>query len=185
MKKLFSLLLLAALAAGGAFALPENWLKSYAPGIEGSSFFVNAGIGYGLLPYKMSLPPVSVNVQYALKSSPFSVGGYFGYTGYNEDIGFINYSASMIGIGARGEWHINLAKNLDTYAALSLGYLLYNQETTTEILGTKTTAEADLSTFFYSFGFGARYFFTKNIGAYAELGYSAVSVASLGLALKF
>jgi hypothetical protein len=72
-------------------------------------------------------------------------------------------------------------KNLDPYASLTLGWLLWNQ--TYSGLGSDT--DSDLSTFFYTANIGARYFFTKNIGAYIELGYSAVSVASLGLAVKF
>jgi hypothetical protein len=46
-KKLALALLMAALLAGGAFA--QEWYNSYAPGIDGSMFLINAGVGWGNL----------------------------------------------------------------------------------------------------------------------------------------
>ncbi|GAB6392599.1 MAG: porin family protein [Treponematales bacterium] len=179
MKKLILTLLVAASAAGSASALD---FKSYAEGVKGTKFLVNAGIGYGILPYTMSLPPISASVEYALPNLPLSVGGYFGIAMDEEDLGVGSYSDTLVGIGAKASWHMDLGlKNLDPYASLTLGWLVWTQ---TYSLGGSDT-DSDYSTFFYSANIGARYFFTKNIGAYIELGYSAVSVASLGLAVKF
>jgi hypothetical protein len=190
MKKLVLFSVLAALAAGGVFGQSEEtgqaWYNSYAPGIGDSKFFVNAGIGFGLLPYKMSIPPISVSAEYGLSNIPLSVGGYFGITGYNEEINAItSYKGTLVGFGAKGSYHFNFLKNLDTYVSLTLGWLVYSQEVKATYAGITATAENDLSAFFYGFNLGARYFFTNTIGAYVELGYSAVSVASAGLALKF
>jgi hypothetical protein len=191
MKKLMLLSVLAAVAAGGAFG--QAWYNSYAPGIEGSKVFINAGVGYGLLPYKMSLPPISASVEYGLAKIPLSFGVYFGITGYDEELSaYSSYKGTMTGFGARASYHFNFLKNLDPYASLTLGWLVYSQEVKATVPGVPgytedrtATAENDLSTFFYGFNVGARYFFTKNIGAYAELGYSAVSVVNAGLSLKF
>jgi hypothetical protein len=68
------------------------------------------------------------------------LGGYFGIAGYNEDYGSVNYSATMIGIGARAAWHFNFLKNLDTYAGLNLGWMIYNQKVHTEVLGVSSDA---------------------------------------------
>ncbi|MDR2178499.1 MAG: hypothetical protein LBP20_10745 [Treponema sp.] len=194
MKKFVLAAVLAAAAAGGAFG--QAWYNSYAPGIEGSKIFVNGGIGFGVLPYKMSLPPISASAEYALDKIPLSVGAYFGITGYNEELSaHSSYKGSLTGFGAKASYHFNFIKNLDPYVSLTLGWLVYKQEVKSSYTSysspsytpktTTVTAENDLSTFFYGFNLGARYFFTKNIGAYVELGYSAVSVASAGLALKF
>jgi hypothetical protein len=197
MKKLVLFSVLTVLAAGVAFGQAEEtgrtWYNSYALGMEDSKFLINAGIGLGILPYKMSIPPISASVEYrlGLANIPLSVGGYFGITGYDEELtAYSSYKGTLVGFGAKGSYHFNFLKNLDTYVSLTLGWLIYNQEVKTTIPVTggddvTTTAENDLSTFFYGFNLGARYFFTKNIGAYVELGYSAVSVASAGLALKF
>jgi len=187
-KRVFVFLVLAVIAAGGVFALDTDWWKSYAPGIEESIILVNAGIGLGVLPYKLSLPPISASVEYKLPIKlPISVGGYFGVAGYKEDYGLGNYSGTMIGIGARGAWHFNFLKNLDTYVGLNLGWMIWNEtyEWTNSWDNKTYTDDYDYSTFYYAFNIGARYFFTKNIGAYLEVGYSPISIASLGLALKF
>ncbi|MDR0638222.1 MAG: hypothetical protein LBG27_04850 [Spirochaetaceae bacterium] len=182
-KKIGLVLVLAMTVAGGVFA---EWYNSYAPGIEGSKFFINGGIGLGILPYKMSLPAISASVEYGLPNIPLSVGGCFGVTAYEEEISaYSSYKGTLVGLGAKVSWHFNFLENLDTYASLVLGYLFYTQEVKTTILNVSATAENDLSTFLYGFNLGARYFFTDTIGAYVELGYSAVSVASVGLSLKF
>jgi hypothetical protein len=187
MKKSILVLVLAMVVAGGVFA--QEWYNSYAPGIEGSKIFVNAGVGFGMLPYKMSLPPISASVEYGLANIPLSIGGFFGITGYDEDLGYSAYKGTLMAFGVKGSYHFNLVKNLDPYASLMLGWMVYNQEVTSTIsfMGNTSTGtvENDLSTVYYAFNVGARYFFTNNIGAYVELGYSAMSLVSAGLSLKF
>jgi hypothetical protein len=186
MKKLvFVVLILAVIAAGGAFAQGKEWYNSYAPGVEESKLLINAGIGFGVLPYKLSLPPISASIEYAGLNIPLSIGGYFGIAKYEEDVGFYHYSGTMMGIGARAAWHFNFAKNLDTYVGLNLGWMIWNQTNEYTLLGRKVTTEFDYSAVYYAFNIGTRYFFTKNIGAYAELGYSPISIISVGLSLKF
>ncbi|MDR1910047.1 MAG: hypothetical protein LBQ35_09065 [Spirochaetaceae bacterium] len=205
-KVLLVLLVLAVITAENVFAQGSNWYNSYAPGIEGSKILVNGGIGYGILAYKLSLPPISASVEYALANLPLSIGGYFGITGYNEELTTVSsYKGTLVGFGAKASYHFNFLRNLDPYVSLVLGWLVYNQEVTTTVPGNpgspgnpyygipaipatdphSETTKYDLSTFYYGFNVGARYFFTKNIGAYVELGYSAVSVVSAGLSLKF
>ena len=87
MRKLMLLLVLAAATAGGVFG--QEWYNSFAPGIEGSKFFINGGIGVGILPYKMSIPAISASVEYALPNGmnlPLSIGGYVGFVGYEEEV---------------------------------------------------------------------------------------------------
>jgi opacity protein-like surface antigen len=128
-KKGLLVLVLACVLVGGVFA--QSWYNSYAPGIEGSKFFINGGVGFGILPYKMSLPPISVSAEYGLSKIPLSLGAYFGITGYNEDLGDTSYKATMVGCGARGSYHFNFLKNLDPYVSLTLGWLVRSEEVKT------------------------------------------------------
>jgi hypothetical protein len=187
-KRIFLGLVLAAITAGGVFG--QAWYNSYAPGIEGSRFFINGGIGFGVLPYKMSIPPISASVEYGLPNIPLSLGAYFGITGYKEDFSGIlssygilssSYKGTRVGFGAKASYHFNFLKNLDPYVSLVLGWMVYKEE---HKIGWMSATD-DLSTFYYGFNLGTRYFFTKNIGAYVELGYSAISIVSAGLSLKF
>jgi hypothetical protein len=57
-KRIFVILVLAVVTAGGVFAQEKKWYNSYAPGIEGSKLLINAGIGFGInCPY-LPFPPV-------------------------------------------------------------------------------------------------------------------------------
>lgn len=178
-------LILVGALAGGAFAQGKTWYNSYAPGIEGTQFLINVGIGAGNLPYKTSLPAISASAEYELANIPLSVGAYFGITGYSEDTTIFTttytYKGTRTGIGAKASYHFNFIRNFDPYVSLVLGWLVWSEEHT----AAGVTRKYDYSRFFPAYNIGARYFFTNSIGAYLELGYSAVSIASVGLAVKF
>jgi len=177
-KKLVLALLIATLFTGGAFA--QEWYNSYAPGIDGSSILANVGVGFGVLSgYKMSIPPLSASVEYAGLPIPLSVGGYFGFVRYKWDfLGLTSdWTLTKLTFGARGAWHFNFLQDLDAYAGLALGYLVYRYSGFT---GTGGTGAFD-----WGFFVGGRYFFTNILGAYLELGYSPISFVSAGLSLKF
>jgi hypothetical protein len=68
---------------------------------------------------------------------------------------------------------------LDVYAGLTLGWEI----------GSWSSSDYDIryddySNFYYGFQGGARYFFTNNLGAFAELGFGLTYVKA-GLAIKF
>jgi hypothetical protein len=77
---------------------------------------------------------------------------------------------------------------LDTYAGVTLGYVIQTGDVkykgAASSLGRNTSYDG-VSFLLFGANIGARYFFTNNIGAYLELGYSGLQVASIGLALKF
>jgi len=94
--------------------------------------------------------------------------------------------------GARASWHINFgAKNLDTYVTLGLGWLIWTLEydwkkgKQSDMYLPSLWGDTDYSQFFYDVRVGLRYFFSKNIGIYAEVGYNVISIVGVGLALKF
>ena len=187
-KKLVLALLMATLLAGGAFA--KEWYNSYAPGIDGSNILANVGIGigYGGIGYKMSIPPISASVEYAGLPIPLSVGAYFGIARYKwEGVSLFwgdtySYTRLFLAFGARAAWHFNFLQNLDTYAGLGLGYIMYSYGGNASYLN-----DLGLSKGAFDFGafIGARYFFTNIIGVYLETGYSGLTFVSAGLSLKF
>jgi hypothetical protein len=92
-----------------------------------------------------------------------------------------------IGFGARGAYHFNFIEKLDVYAGLTLGYVIQSAVVTYGSAWDNIPKTDYPATSFFLFGvnIGARYFFTNNIGAYLELGYSGLQVASVGLSVKF
>jgi len=189
-KKLILALVLAVIIAGGAFAQDDMW-TSYAPGIDQSSFFINAGIGWGFNAYsslKYSLPPVSISVDYALPIGlPITVGGYFGLALYDDKGDPTTYggrySGSQMGFGVRATYHVNFGvENLDVYAGLTLGWMIFTYQNE---YNTNQVIKYDVSGFYYAGNVGIRYFFLDFLGVYLEVGYSPVSIASAGLTFKF
>ena len=201
MKKGILMLVLAAIAVGSVSA--QNWWDSFAPGFEENKVFVNAGIGFGALTagYDLGLPPISASADFKLpialpitvgpvlglasRSISFSSSSYNYSTGGYDDYGY-KFTYTDFAIGVRGMWHFNFVKNLDTYAGLALGYVI--NTATAEYTGdwaTGKTDPTDYSYFLFGANIGARYFFTKTIGAYLEVGYSGLQFIGFGLALKF
>jgi hypothetical protein len=192
MKKGVLILVLAAAAAGGAFA--QTWYESYAPGIDESKVFINAGIGYGFSAYSLGVPPISVSADFKLPINlPITVGGTAAIStwNYSTSAGISNSDIDVtyvnIGFGVRGAYHFNFVENLDTYAGLTLGYVIQTADVTygSAYDNIPKTDYPGISFFLFGVNVGGRYFFTKNIGAYLELGYSGLQVVSAGLSVKF
>ena len=152
----------------------------------------NAGIGlnsslYSGSGYKTTLPPLSVSGEYGItenmiggNNGSIGVGGYLGFTGsrYEPVAGYGAKYTSFI-LGARGAFHYQLVSNLDTYAGAMLGYNVVSSK----VFGTGPAFSASASGFTFSLFLGARYWFTPNVGAFAELGYG-VSNINLGVAFR-
>jgi hypothetical protein len=142
----------------------------------------------------MVVPPISLALDVAVPFGgiPFTIGGMAGFTrseykwsGYNYGY---TYSYNGIAIAGRFAYHPNFeVENLDVYAVAAMGYYIYTGKG--EYHGDWGTVYRsdpyDYSEFFFGINAGARYFFTNNIGVYGEVGYSALTYISLGLALKF
>lgn len=151
---------------------------------------VSAGIGLGssILNYSGSTQSPAISLQYENGTFPIkdvgiiSLGGYVGFKTYSYDYGAgAKAKWTYTIIGARGAFHVSAikVKNLDVYGGvmLSYNYLKYK-----DAAGYSTGAYGSAAGFTaYA---GSRYYFSKNIGAFAELGYG-VSYLTLGVALKF
>ena len=183
-KRALLVMVLVAALTGGVFA--QNWYDSYADGIDGSMALINGGIGLGTTGgYSRGIPPISASVDFLLPIDlPITVGvigtlSTWKYSPYYSS----NYSVTYrnIGIGGRGMYHFNFIENLDVYTGLTLGYVIQNATVSGEYGGTYTGS----SFFLFGFNIGARYFFTDLLGAYAEIGWSGLQFASIGVSLKF
>lgn len=148
---------------------------------------VNIGIGLGssLGYYGLSsvgLPFVNGSAEFGIVDGliqgkgSVGVGGMVGFRSRRYDYIGGDYVQRYFTLGARGAFHYPLVENLDTYAGLMLGFDIYSDNDP----GYNYDA-----TGFASYEFiGARYYFSENFAAMAELGFG-VTVLNLGIALKF
>jgi hypothetical protein len=190
-KKLVLVAVLGMIGAGGLFAL--NWQAFPVP-IKDGDFMISPGIGFGApLHGNMVIPPISASFDYALPVGlPFTLGALAGFTTskHKRDyiVGVNNYTYDYTGIAIAGRfgYHPDLGvKNLAISVNIALGYYIYNAKATYggEWSGNKPDPD-DYSRLYLGFNLGARYFFTNHIGAFLELGYSAMSLVTAGMTFK-
>lgn len=213
MKKSIVVLVLAGVLAGGVFGQEQEknqeqeqkneglWSKiinspGFAPGVEGATVFINAGIGFEIpfLGYVgHNMPPLSVSVDYVPPKMPMSVGvkmafstlksTYTGFSGKIED-------CTNVDMALRLALHSKLLEqvtNLDIAALVLVGYDFATGDTMKTLKD--NGVGSNMTGFYIGIGLGGRYFFTKNIGAFLEADVKVLQKmsigASAGLALKF
>lgn len=157
---------------------------------------VNVGIGLGSTlhtgsGYSTKIPPITGSFEMCIidelfdSKSSLGVGGYVGYgsSEYKYSIGNTSefkYKYTDFIIGVRGALHYQLVDKLDTYAGLALGYDIVSGSTSGAYDGYSASASGiDFGAFL-----GARYYFTDNFAAMAELGYD-IAIFKIGVAYKF
>lgn len=178
MKKLF--IVLFSVMATAVFAQPfKNGTASVNAGI---------GLGTGLGGYGSARPAISIAADHGLweVGGPgiISLGGYLGNTGYKYSGDGYSAKWNYFIIGARGAYHYNGLTNvpeLDLYGGLMLSYNIvkYSSDLDDNYFGKSYGSGIGLTGFA-----GARWFFSDNFGAYAELGYG-VSILNVGATFKF
>jgi hypothetical protein len=153
---------------------------------------VNLGIGIGNTLYSGSyytrgVPPVSISFEHGvadeiLEKGVIGILGYLGYNSYKYDYLGWGYKYSNIVIGAGGLFHYPLVNKLDTYAGILLGY---NISSATEF-GTYPGYDYNASSggIVFSGFVGARYYFTDNIAAFAQVGYG-IAYLTFGVSFRF
>ena len=184
-----------------AFVFIASTAIANAQAFKNGDQIVGATIGLGSVLYSgsgytSSVPPLSFTYEKGVKDGIFdkgvlSIGGYFGYTSasweYNYGYGSYGWKYSSLILGVRGILHYQLISNnkLDTYAGVMLGYNVVTATATgtaSTLYGNTTSASA--SGIIFPFFVGARYYFTDQISANAELGYG-IAYLNLGLGYKF
>jgi len=183
MKKIVIVMLLVSMVLGGVFAQSN----------QGGRFLINAGIGFSPPAYDGSF---SASAEYLLSNMPLSIGVYAGLampktteatTGSGSFALTVKTETGAIGFGAIASYHFNLNNNFNPYVSIVIGSLTIQGSTEASGYGAGSIGGGRYSTSGMLFGInaGVRYFFTSNIGLFAELGYSPISIATLGLTLRF
>lgn len=169
--------------------------------IEKGDIVVTAGVGlgntvYGSSYYDSALLPINIEGEYGVAEDVWGVAGLSlgvgpaisytqaktTYTWYDDVYG---YKYSSILVGAKGYFHYSLldVENLDTYAAVTLGWNIATAKRWGD-WGSINTPATSASGLYYAFAVGARYWFTDFIGANLEAGYG-LSFLKAGVTFKF
>lgn len=139
---------------------------------------INAGIGFGsTLVGSITLPPINASYEIGI-TDDISAGGYFGFAMSEEGWSGYTWKYTHIIIGARGSYHFYNEDNMDLYGGLMLGYNVVSVDSPGDY-----AYDAASSGITYSAFLGGRYYFSENLGAFAELGYG-VAYISLGITFK-
>ncbi|MCK5135025.1 MAG: hypothetical protein KAR19_04495 [Bacteroidales bacterium] len=184
MKKLFALTLVA------LFSIPM--LQAQENMFNLGDKVVSLGLGLGTTLYSGSyysrgFPPVSIAYEQGVKDDVLEKGvigivGYLGYTSYKYDYLGWGYKYSNIIFGGGGTFHYPVLDKLDTYAGVLLGYRIVSaNEFGTSSIGWDYSASS--GGFVFSGFVGARYFFSDNFAAFAQLGYG-IAYLTLGVSFK-
>jgi len=183
MKKFCLALLVFLLIGSSAFAFD---ILSYPPPVDGGNVMVDTGIGltaYGSTYGKISIPPIFLNVEYALPVNvPISVGGFAAFYRYNYRVyGDSGWQYTFLAFGGRADWHWGFDINwLDLYSGMWIGYKVFSSNW---VGGCYSSTAPSYGGFDFGFQVGAHFYFSNNIGLVLESGYPFALKA--GVALKF
>ncbi len=135
------------------------------------------GVGATFSSGTTQVPPVQARYEYGF-SDEISGGAILGYASsyvfYSG--GSIDYSYLIAGL--RANYHFGTSKKFDPYAGPTLGYNKVSLSDRGGYIGTIADSEI-----IYGAQIGANYYFTKHIGAWAEIGYG-VGLLNLGITFK-
>lgn len=123
----------------------------------------------------------STNINFAYTDSRwYSGSGWNNYTYSETDI------YKTVTIGARGTYHFYTKEKFDCYASIGLGFNINTYaQSTNDPNGVVKTAYTGRSGIYEAFTVGIRYYFTKNIGVYSEVGWDMSAPIQAGIAIKF
>ncbi|WP_439490583.1 hypothetical protein [Algoriphagus sp.] len=163
---------------------------SFGQEFQQGSKVVSVGLGLGSavgsgFSYSSQVPAISAQYEQGIWDvggpGVISLGGYIGYKGYRYNYGSgyqskWNYTL----LGVRSAYHFNGhdVDKLDIYGGLMLGYYIVNYSDNSGSSINNYGNNLGLSLYV-----GGRYYFSDNIGGFAELGYG-VSYLNLGVAFK-
>ena len=158
---------------------------------DNSTMVAQAGIGLGGYSnnYSSQTPVMSIAFEKGFKEDVgpgnIGIGGQIGYKSGRYDYNFwdtrYSWTYRYTMIAARAVYHPDFAQSekFDAYAGLTLGMYFLS-------FGSNDDAVTDYNSSHLLLGAvgGCKYYFTENIGAYAELGYG-LGYLNFGVAYKF
>jgi len=159
------------------------------------TFVSNIGVGvispYWLTNNKISVPPLSISLEYGItKRIGLSLLAAYSASFENREVDIYTYTNtySYITTQLRGAYHFINRDNIDLYAGLGIGYSFgssstnYTDKVSSIVIADPYSGQKPggiAPTIF----FGGRYYFTKQIGVFGEVGY-AISYISAGLVIR-
>jgi len=183
MKKFFFAFLIFSIISGSTFAFD---ILSYPPPIDGRNVMADACIGltsYGSTYGTVSIPPIFLNVEYALSANvPISVGGFAAYYQYNyRVIGDSGWQYSFFTLGGRANWHWGFDVSwLDLYSGIWIGYRGFFANWVGSDYGYTAPNYGGLD---FGFQVGSHFYFSDKMGLVLESGYPFA--LKIGATLKF
>jgi len=145
---------------------------------------INVGGGIGLGSRLGGGLPINAHGEYGVTDN-ISVGAYVAFASYNSGFFGSSFKWTYTIIGVRGAYHfgelLGAPDNLDVYGGL--GLYNYSVRIKSDVAGVNYSGGIGNDGINFGVHAGARYYFSDNIGAFAELG-SAVSVLQLGVTIK-
>jgi hypothetical protein len=147
--------------------------------------FLGIGLGglggfYG----SADLPVIMVGLDYGVHKD-VSIGGAVGYTSSSNEFLGGKWKYTYITIAARGSYHFPLdVENVDVYGGVDLGYNIVSSKFDGPAVTGFGNVSASGSYLLWGIHAGGRYYFTRNIAAFGELGYG-FGIFNVGIAVKF
>lgn len=185
-----------------AVALLATFQMMQAQNLETGNSLINFGIGvgghYGVYSsYTSQTPAFGLSYDYGFKEGVgpglITLGGYVGYKSltykydytYNQSL-YYKWTWTYFIVGARGTYQYSVSDKFDLYGGLllSMNFSKFKHESNDPDYYNYNYnySESGSNLGLTLFG-GARYGFTENIGAFAELGYG-ISYLTLGIGYK-
>ncbi len=142
-------------------------------------------VGIGVNSYYSGGIPLSVSYEKGV-TEDISVGGSLDYLSHHYGVFGADYRFTALYIGARGSYHFNRLLNLrndkvDIYAGVGLGYRSFSWSNYNGISLGNTYG----SGLFLGIYAGGRYYFSKKVGGFLELGALGSTNARLGVSFRF
>lgn len=163
--------------------------QSFAKGDNVIGFGFGIGGNYGAYKsYSSQTPALGIMYEKGMswEAGPgvIGLGGYLGYKSLTARDDFYNYKWSYTIIGIRSAYHYEFTDHLDTYGGLMLAYNVVSFTDKTVYPYGFSYSGASASGIDLSLYLGARYYFSSQWGAFAELGYG-IATLQLGAVYKF
>lgn len=150
----------------------------------GGGYYSGYSSGYSKTPFLSASVDVGI-IDGVLDEGTIGVGGYVGFSSAKWESNYnYGWKETNFVIGPRGIFSYPLVDNFDTYAGVLLGFHSVSWKETGDWGGYPAYSAASSGIYFSGF-IGGRYYFGDNFAIMAEIGSGGLSLATLGIALKF
>lgn len=193
MKKLFAMAVALVFAFGANAQIAKGEMVIGAGAGLGNSVYSSSVYDNVLLPINLDFEVGVAEALFGVDGLSLGVGAALSYTQAKDDYtnlyaglidGEIGFKYASYIVGAKGYFHYDFGvENLDTYAAITLGYNIASAKSYGD-WGSYEIEPASASALYYGVSVGARYWFTEALGVNLEAGYG-LSFLKAGINFRF